>query len=950
MASSDYSSATDVFFSEVLNLSEGIVWKNPYKVLQFEQNVDLVKVEYYILSRQDRLTFEVVDQFDRSVLEAIGVPEEDIDLCLADSNYIPEILRAEAVKKQQEFYISTYVEKNDYYRMLNGLPNIDEPEDEFVFNTEYPDISGSDTPLHELDSVQLYMLEANGYLETVRAEHPDKKYLQFLTDKKVDVYKARQSEDFSILWMNGSSYTNLLEDFVDTYNESRGLMTTVFFQKSMMSDIYCGFFGMMILFQTILQLNRKYLETDLNRDFYDEESIKLIYDSYGVPLYETIPMEYHRKIVSNINTLLSHKGSTKVFYDLFDVFGLDAMTVASYNIMKIHKFDTNGVPIFAYNEDGTPIYEKMYDLAFGRVPLYNDPATSMQDPSNRDPYEMVVRNDPYWFDDEELRQKLYREEFNYMESKYLGISTQFKLMQIVYEKAYYLKMILDNRELLNTTTVYNNSIRSYVRLYDLIVYLCAIITRRYGYSGNIPTDLSSIGKVMGFNFIDDIVVVKEHISETDYLKDDADLITYLETMSIYDPISIKKVYDNLTALRNHIARKFTEAKTQEEYWAYYELYKMIMYSNYTEAAFTKSDMTVATSFEDMIRDCNQTLYTRYLTMDEKEWDKEISDCLYLIKNSCSSLNAIQYADNGTITTLIEYLFKLMEFFKSAKADLLGYEVVFSLVTSYDNVVKFLGYINLITEKQWDLNTIFEQQDEIWKLYEKGVHLYDLLIMMDYINRIEETEWIKSWLQLHYDYLHSTAENIRNLLTNHEFMEDVASKTKVKLPDDFAEQCDQVFELYSEVKEMYIYVVHSDFPNFHANLAQIVNECDIMIDLKQLQDDMITCLFFREPMPSANDLKDEANATYEASMVTDDTATMTDRLGRMLEIFPNLLRSSNEMSDKITEWQSLYKMLTTNHNFFENLKARAEVNSTQSIPESAQLHDTLVLKYEETFDD
>ena len=31
------------------------------------------------------------------------------------------------------------------------------------------------------------------------------------------------------------------------------------------------------------------------------------------------------------------------------------------------------------------------------------------------------------------------------------------------------------------------------------------ITKKYGFAGNIPTDLHEIGKVMGFNFKDDLV-------------------------------------------------------------------------------------------------------------------------------------------------------------------------------------------------------------------------------------------------------------------------------------------------------------------------------------------------------------------------------------------------------------------------------------------------------------
>ena len=714
---SDYSFSSELFFEELLNLTNGIVWKNYEKALEYEASVDTVYVEQYILSRQGRLTFDLVEQFSEEVLRSLGLTSEEVVSCMDNRNNIPVLLRGEAVTRQMAYNIQTYREPNNYYRMLNGLPNIEESASNWFYNTEYPEISESDIPIHLLDITKLNALEANGFLDRLIKNNPSKRYLRHLTKRKIDIYLARQSEAFAVLWLPESKYPLLVQDFMDTYNECRYMISNVFYSRQLKrnNSEYVGFIGMLILFQTILQMHRKFLDTDISRDFYDEDSLRQVYDSYDVPFFTAIPIEYHRKIVKNINILLSHKGSTKVFYDLFDIFGLDNTSVFEFYMMKVHKF-SEGKPVFYYNEDGSLNTKEMYEIKFGKVELYNDPTNEMQQPKNQVRYEDLIRNDPYWINDKDLLDKIYAEEFNYIESKYMGIQTTFNLMKIIYETTYYFKLILDNRELLNKTTIYNNSTHSDVNIFDLVIYICALITKKYGYSGNIPTDLHAIGKVMGYNFKEDLETIKQNISKNDYLKNDETLLKYLETMNVDSLASVSKVYTNLTNLRKYLVTKMADTDNEKEYWACYELYQLIMYSEYTQDTFEKSDGNTASSFADLLEDISPSLYTVYSRLDEDSYDEEIADALYLLKSSCNSLKHIQYADSVTIDTLIQYLFKLLEFFKSAEADLTGYEIVYSLVSSADNIMKLMNLISHIkddytNDPQYSL--IDELSDLIW---------------------------------------------------------------------------------------------------------------------------------------------------------------------------------------------------------------------------------------------
>lgn len=828
----DYTFSSELFFEELMRISKDLVWKNPTKALAHEDEEYSIEVEQYILSIQNRLVFSIVYQFSEEVLRSFGLSDELVVKYMNDKDEIPIENRDVYTKRQMEWNIQNYVEHNNYYRMLHGLP--DEEDKDYYYNTLYPDISDSDTPIHELSLSQLHMLENVGYIDQLIKMHPDKKYLTHMTNRKIDYYTARNSKPYSILWIGESDFDNLTTDFQDTYNECRTMLTTIFYQKVMNSSNpeYAGFMGMMILFQTINLMQKNFLNADMTRDFYDVESLRLVYDSYDIPFYSNIPLEYHKKIVKNINILLSHKGSTRVFYDLFDIFDFDGMSIYSYYMIKTRRFDKNGKPIFSYNEDGTYNNKAMYDIKFSKVKLYNDPILEMRDPKNHVDYQEMIRNDKYWINDKDLLNKIYDEEFNFMESKYLGVQTTFNLMKIVYETTYYLKMLLDNRKLLNTTYMYNSSIHMDINLYDMVIYTCALIMKKYGYAGNIPVELHEIGSVMGFNFKTDLEVLKKNIAEDDYLKNDKTLLNCLSTMDVSSLASVKKVYNNLTTLRNYLIRKMSETDDVPTYWSYYNLYQTLMYSEYTQDTFTKSDGTIADSFEDMLKDCNPSLYDRYFVIGEDDIEGEVADMLYLIKSSCNSLKHIEYAESVNIDTIIEYVFKLLEFFKSAKADLTGYEIVYSLVSSGENILKMMDYFSYIHEEFPDpIYSIFDEFDDMLSIIKGRMDLLDKFTLMDEAYSFE-TNIIKDIIEYLKDELIYLSEIFYDLFSSTEFLDDFSNIRDITLlPSEDFKIKDMMIPLYEEIKEILKFRIYDEFPIIDRILSFVEKTKDIQLEDK-----------------------------------------------------------------------------------------------------------------------
>ena len=804
---SDYSSSSEFFFDELLRISSNLVWKNPTKARDNESPDNSIEVEQYILAVQGKLTFELVHKFDIEPLIEAGMDEETAILCSDNAFRIPEDLRDICVKKQIEYILSTYEEQNDYYRMLNGLPDKDDMD--FVYNTEYPDICDDDVPIHTLSIDKLYHLESYGYLDKVIQENPTKEYLKHMTNKKIDFYTARNSSDYSILWISSSKYENLLNDFIETYNQCRNMVMAIYYQKGLESgnSEYVGFIGLMILFSTIINMNRKFLDADVSRDFYDEDSLRYVYDSYGVPYFSAIPVEFHKKIVKNMNILISHKGSTRVFYDIFDIFGFDSMSVFEYYLMKIHKF-VDGKPYFACKEDGSYDLEKMYNIVFAKVRLYDDPTTEMSNTQNHVTYESITSPDPYWINDKDLIDKLYNEDYNYIESKYMGIQTTFNLMKIIYESSYFIKMILDNRQLLSTTVVYNNATHTDVNIFDIVIYLSALITRKYGFEGNIPINLHEIGKIMGFNFIEDMTVIKQNITTNDYLKNDTKLLDFLSNMTVKSLDSLKVVYDNLSSLRSYIMNKIAETDNVNTYWAYYNLYQTMMYSEYIQSTFVLSDGTTAPSFSELLKDINEDLYLRFMDEISLDINAEISDMLYLLKSSCASLKNIQYADNVNVDIIVEYMFKLLDFFSSAKTDLTSFETVYSLISASDNYYKLITVIDRINDDHTSdpMYSIIDELKDLLMICREKINLLDKFKLIDNMGNCIDKINLKDIIDYLEEKIIHISEVIYNIYESNDFKDYLSNIERTALPIDEVRFGDTINLLWDEVEEIIYYFV------------------------------------------------------------------------------------------------------------------------------------------------
>lgn len=773
--------SNESFKEDLKTLSTGIVWKNLTlaRELESDDTAELYRIELFITANRGLLNYNIIRAFPKVVLRNAGIPAESLNAYAADKRKIPESIRDTIVAEYQralcsknprtgqyayydrrtDTWVTLYEENNNYYRMLMGLPNTDDHS--YVYNTDPR--WDTNTPIHEMELVDRYEMEREGVLDLIIAEHPDKEYLKHLGRKSIDFFTARVADRFDILWRNDSSTKTLDVDFDAVYDKCKQLVMAVYFNNAMRktNGLYENFLAMCILFMTLQQMQSFYLEADNTREFYDVESLKVVYDAYSVPFYNEVPLEYHRKIVKNINKLISYKGSAQAFFDLFQIFDLGSMDIYQYYMSKRHKVDAHGKPIYVFKTDetgemvldekGRPIYDpSVYELKFSRVKFGEDPALSIADASHDVDYDVITKPDPYWVEDEQLQAKLRAEEFNYTETKYIGIQTIFDLMKITYENAYIFRMITDNRDTTEGLEFRWTDMGLTCSLFDLFIYVAALYCRLYGYQGLISDKIPAVMDTLGYNFEEALDILRNTVLGNEYLAQNQELIDLMQDMTMDSVDEANKVYDHIVRIRELIMHGYQYAKSKDEFFAYRDLYDALLVSKEVTAVYTNPRTgEVYETFIDVLADCSPDLLQHYLLIEDDDVTNEMNVAIDQLESVVTSMRWLPFSAGVNSSKMIESLFKILKFFKSAKAELLGYDITYTITLRGTNFFKMLDLIDQIAtsenrdDKEYFIGLLelskelMKQKSDLMRFLDHGSIESDKTYLRDYINQLTD---------------------------------------------------------------------------------------------------------------------------------------------------------------------------------------------------------------------
>lgn len=688
---------------------------------------------------------------------------------------IPEELRLTIVRDMNKYIIENYEEENEYYRMLMGLPELEDKKSDYIYIKGFDDIP-EDVPIHELSAEQIDKLDMYGELKKIQEKYPDKHYLHYLGLNRIDHLKARRAKPYEILRLGVPTNMANWDIFMGEYYSARRYVMATMVNPKMFykSDYYVPVMGIIML---MLAVKNTMVPTESMYLSY-EEIIDLILDSYEVlPYFKRMPFTYKRKLAIAMDRLLMIKGTDQVIVDLCHLFSYDNLVANRYYIAKIPARDANGRPIVVTKDDGSLDYEQMYTLKFIKSDIENKDIDFK--PEDYVDYDTLTLRDPLWqLTDEEVA-KFKADDYNIMLSKYISIEAAYDLSALTYEVNYFINLLLNHRvgmAEIQITNMYSTT--GYSTGYAMLLFLLSLFALRAGYDGNIVYDPEGIAEVYKMDVdelaetaesvlhkvreqdetnpyivngvytgdlsVDTLFQTRGKLLQFNYNPDVTQMAKILDMYQVYDidakdlvpekPIGrltadqFIKVYLTNTNIYKMIVEEMKTTTDYQRYEALSQLKKILFTSAYTAKNFEKADGTLAKTYLDMLRDIDPKLARKVDDLSEEEDDAKLDEVVLYAMEKMEQLFSspeLEYlfinTPNISCTLISKYLRNAIEIFKASSVEFTTINIIFE-------------YGDECPIRVIDRNAMWVRKytyDDVWIEDEIAFHKY--MVLDDYVN-------------------------------------------------------------------------------------------------------------------------------------------------------------------------------------------------------------------------
>ena len=349
-------SQVESILNDIKSMINNVIVKLSYQAELYE-TVDIKRdADRYVSAYLERDTFNSYRYYPMDVLAKAGISDlNELTAYTEDRHKIPRDKRKAVLKAMREAVINEYEERNDYYRELIGKPSINSSESEWIYLTEdemlYYEIDEV-RPIHDYPVEIQYKLEKDLIPRLIK-QYPEKTYLQHFGSKAVNLVRAREAKNFEIIFTDITLDVVFMRAFFDTYDFAREYFMGLIYNKAFKDrySLYDNYIGMHIMIMTIQRLVVDTIKMGIDRDFYDLISIQKLFNVYGIPFYDDLPLDYQRTIVKNVNMLIRSKSTDKVLYDIANTLFYERVKIYKYYLVRERRFDENGDPVFLYKEE-----------------------------------------------------------------------------------------------------------------------------------------------------------------------------------------------------------------------------------------------------------------------------------------------------------------------------------------------------------------------------------------------------------------------------------------------------------------------------------------------------------------------------------------------------------------------------------------------------------------------
>ena len=354
-------------------------------------------------------------------------------------------------------------------------------------------------------------------------------------------------------------------------------------------------------------------------------------------------------------------------------------------------------------------YDTDADLKFIKIPLKAKTNTDyIKKLTNTKSYNSMTVSDQFWDGEDandtihnSIKSAIMTKEFNYARTKYMTVEYLLKLTDMSFEISYFYNMLYDDvfKEDLLTIGVSTISASKQFKLSHIFCYMTALAYLYSGMEDNIMDTPTKVLYVKGFNFTTDLESLRRYILNERRLPSDYDVFGFNspsgQIPSLEEFVNIYKTNKNVYKT---ICYNMVHARNYDIYAIWKKLYDSLMIWKFNMNFFAMDDGTTASSFSSFLQEKDNVLYTS-LNIIKNTLDQEtrenaivtmISDIVYILEEYISSKDfKFIYNQYPGVSKeyILQYLFMMINFFKSYKVVLKQMTVQFILDDENQNSIK-----------------------------------------------------------------------------------------------------------------------------------------------------------------------------------------------------------------------------------------------------------------------
>ena len=639
------------------------------------------------------------------------------------STILTEEQQNELLAFKRENIKNSYVEYNNYYRMLLGLPEVIESTyntlvvdtSTFVYVTE--PIIGVDIskPVHLYTATEKKALAVSGMLKRLIREHPSKKteyeYLFYL-DKNIDIITARTAYEYDVIWIDKDAPDML--KFLDHYRVVLNYhMTTNYSEYDASTyNFYEPLQCLQLIMTTIAHVAAYEPRNYIDSQTINEAEIYNLFQSYGLPKFN-FSLKYLNEIAARINGLTMRKGTKAVIQNISDMF--NEITIFKYFIVKRLK-DNGTTSINGLSND------EKYELFYVRTPLgVDDPYEYTKDRENLIPFDKVARSDARWGDNNDtLESEIKDMNFAYAEGKYLGLDNRVNLATFSLEIAHFYRYIVEHKETFKDIKIYVETADYNATVFEVVTYLQCLIFRKLKLRPDIPDTLSSVIYMYSIknhvNYEELKLKFKNHFRFTKYNNVNIDAFIDLldgKKYNMGDVINAFEVnYNLILFLKDFQRNTILDIK---DYEAVDTVIKAITYGEKIPEYYdnkTNLEDFLANNSADSLRLINRMNEIALESDFESAINTEISEVINYLRSYADEKKSTTFLEMLDTTQsvysdsdLIKYLEKIIDFYKSYTQDLFSRGLTYALDTIDDGIKVAERLAIYLKLEDWELVTL-----------------------------------------------------------------------------------------------------------------------------------------------------------------------------------------------------------------------------------------------------